>query len=106
RDMTVVAAVAPTGHQTVTKEDGTQVLLPTFDAWIEAWTPGDTLAARVTADKQPYDLWVKDGYLNAADGPRIRFDIVAARVAELGSQYDIKAIAYDNYAFSAFKDEL
>lgn len=106
KDMTVVAAVVPTGFIDIDKPDGTTVTLPTFDAWIEAWTPGDTLAARTTADKQPYDIWVRDEYLNAPEGPRIRFDIVAAYVSELNSVMNIKAIAYDNYAFSAFKDEL
>lgn len=106
KDMTVVACVMPTGTKEVTRPDGETVELPTYDAWIEAWTPGDTLAARTTADKQPYDLWVRDGYLNAPEGPRIRFDIVAARVAELDRVYNVRSIAYDNYAYAAFKDEL
>lgn len=106
KDMTVVACVQPTGFMEVTRHDGETANLPTFDAWIEAWTPGDTLAARTMADKQPYDIWVKDEYLNAPEGPRIRFDIVAARVAELDRLYDIQSIAYDNYAYAAFKDEL
>ncbi|RJT32788.1 terminase large subunit [Mesorhizobium waimense] len=106
KDMTVVACVHPTGFREITRDDGVAVSLPTYDAWIEAWTPGDTLAARVMADKQPYDIWVRDGYLNAPEGPRIRLDIVAARVAELDRLYDIQSIAYDNYAYSAFKDEL
>jgi phage terminase large subunit-like protein len=106
KDMTVVACAQPTGFQTVTRHDGATADLPTYDLWIEAWTPGDTLAARVTADKQPYDAWVRGGYLEAPEGPRIRFDIVAARVAELDRIFDIKSIAYDNYAYAAFKDEL
>lgn len=106
KDMTVVACVQPTGFKTVTRHDGATVDLPTYDAWIEAWTPGDTLSARVAADKQPYDVWVRDGYLEAPEGPRVRFDIVAARVAELDRLYDIRSIAYDNYAYAAFKDEL
>lgn len=106
KDMTVVACVAPTGTKEIKRPDGEIAVLPTYDAWIEAWTPGDTLAARTMADKQPYDIWVRDGYLNAPEGPRIRFDIVAARVAELDRHYSIRSIAYDNYAYSAFKDEL
>jgi phage terminase large subunit-like protein len=106
KDMTVVACVVPTGMVDVVRADSSTATLPTFDAWIEAWTPGDTLLARTAADKQPYDLWVRDGFLNAPPGSRIRFDIVAARVAEINSTYNIKAIAYDNYAFAKFKDEL
>lgn len=39
-----------------TERDGEMVSLdkPTFDAWIEAWTPGDTLDARELRDKLPY----------------------------------------------------
>ncbi|TBC38296.1 terminase large subunit [Rhizobium ruizarguesonis] len=106
KDMAVVACVVPTGMVEVVRADSSVAILPTYDAWIEAWTPGDTLAARTAADKQPYDLWVRDGFLNAPPGPRIRFDIIAARVAEINSTYNIKAIAYDNYAFAKFKDEL
>lgn len=106
KDMTIVACLAPTGTKVVTRPDGATAELPTYDAWIEAWTPGDTLAARVLADKQPYDIWVRDGFLNAPEGPRIRLDVVAARVAELDRLYDIQSIAYDNYAYAAFSDEL
>jgi hypothetical protein len=34
---------------------------PTYDAWIEAWTPGDTLKVRASQDKAPYDVWVDQG---------------------------------------------
>ncbi|WP_428412265.1 terminase large subunit [Pararhizobium sp.] len=106
KDMTVVACMVPTGTRDIQRTDGSIATLPTYDAWIEAWTPGDTLAARTTADKQPYDIWVRDGHLQAPEGPRIRFDIVSARVAELDRLFDIQSIAYDNYAYAAFKDEL
>lgn len=106
KDMTVLGCMVPTGTVEVVRADSSIASLPTYDAWVEAWTPGDTLMARTVADKQPYDVWARDGYLNAPPGPRIRFDIVAARVAELDRLYDIKTIAYDNYAYAAFKDEL
>jgi hypothetical protein len=43
---------------------------PTFDAWIDAWTPGDTLAPRALKDKAPYEVWVAQGHLNAPKGRR------------------------------------
>lgn len=106
KDMTVLGCMVPTGMVEVVRADSSIASLPTYDAWVEAWTPGDTLMARTVADKQPYDVWARDGYLNAPEGPRIRFDIVAARVAEIDRLYDIQTIAYDNYAYAAFKDEL
>lgn len=106
KDMTVLACVVPTGSKEMSREDGTSVSLPTFDAWIEAWTPGDTLAAREQADKAPYSLWVKQGWLNAPPGARIRYDFVASRVQQLDQIFDIKAVAYDRYAYDKFREEV
>lgn len=106
RDMTVMAAISPTGFKELEREDGSVVSLPTFDAWIEAWTPGDTVAARAQADRAPYDLWVEQGWLNAPPGRRIRYDFVAARVLQLVNVFDIQAIGYDRYAYGAFRDEV
>lgn len=106
RDMTVMAAVVPTGRMDLTRDDGTTVSLPTFDAWIEAWTPGDTLKARAAADKAPYDLWVDQGWLYAPPGPRIRYDFVAARLLQLNELFEIKGIAYDRYAYDKFREEV
>lgn len=93
QDLTAVAFVVPTGLD----GDGK----PTFDAWVEAWTPGDTLMERALRDKAPYDIWVRDGWLQQADGLKmIGFDFVAARIAEVAGLYDIRCIAYDTYGFS------
>ncbi|MBL0934831.1 MAG: terminase large subunit [Rhizobiaceae bacterium] len=106
RDMTVMAAVVPTGMMDIRREDGSTVSLPTFDAWVEAWTPGDTLQARATADKAPYEIWVRDGWLNAPAGQRIRYDFVAARVQQIDERFRIQAIAYDRYAYDKFREEV
>ncbi|WP_374833921.1 terminase large subunit [Paenochrobactrum pullorum] len=106
RDMTVLACVVPTGFKEMEREDGSTVSLPTFDAWVEAWTPGDTLKARAAADKAPYDLWVQQGWLNAPAGQRIRYDFVASRVQQLDQEFDIQSIAYDRYAYDKFREEL
>ena len=106
RDMTVLACVVPTGFKEMEREDGSTVSLPTFDAWVEAWTPGDTLKARAAADKAPYDLWVQQGWLSAPAGQRIRYDFVASRVLQLDQEFDIQSIAYDRYAYDKFREEL
>jgi len=107
QDLTALAFVVPTGFVDMPGEDGTTARLPTFDAWVEAWTPGDTLAERALRDNVPYDLWVKDGFLNAAPGRMVRFDFVAARLAELVGLYEIAAVAYDSYGFKRhFEPEL
>jgi phage terminase large subunit-like protein len=106
QDLTALAFVVPTGMVERKAEDGTTKLLPTFDAWVEAWTPGDTLQERALRDQAPYDVWVADGWLNAPEGKQIRLDFVAARLAEAAIEYRIREFAYDRYAYRKLEDEL
>jgi phage terminase large subunit-like protein len=102
KDITALACVVKTGEIEVEAiRDGKvqKVSKPTFDAWIEAWTPGDTIAARELKDKQPYQEWVKAGFLNAPKGLSIRYDHVAQAVAEYVHGYRVQCLAYDRYAF-------
>lgn len=102
RDITALAAVVRTGEiQVEAIRDGEKQIVtkPTFDAWIEAWTPGDTADARAMQDKAPYPQWIAAGFLHAPKGQSIRFDHVAQAVAEYDHDYNIKCLAYDRYAF-------
>lgn len=102
KDITALAAVVKTGTVTVKAErDGRmqEVEKPTYAAWVEAWTPGDTIAARALRDKQPYEEWAKNGHLHAPKGVSIRFDHVAQALAEYANAYQVQCLAYDRYAF-------
>jgi phage terminase large subunit-like protein len=108
QDLTAMAFVVQTGTVEMPGPDvGTAVSKPTFDAWVEAWTPGDTVAERALRDQVPYDVWVRDGHLNAPPGKVVRMDFLAARVAEVQAEFRIRALAYDAYAFRKnFEPEL
>ena len=106
QDLTAVAAVVPTGTVELRRANGELVTLPTYDAWVEAWTPRDTLAERALRDQAPYDVWVDQGWLNAEPGKTIRLDFVAARIAELVGLYRVRLLAYDRYAYRKLADEL
>lgn len=88
--------------------DGTHsvVTAPTYDVWADAWTPGDTLVERAIRDSAPYELWARDGWINAPPGRRIRFDYPAARLAEMDRLYNIRRLAYDDHAWDRFEEEL
>jgi len=109
QDLTALAVVVRTGFVDVPREkDGVVewVRLPTFAAWVEAWTPAETLAERALRDQAPYDVWVEQGWLNAVPGRHVRLDFVAARVAELTAEFDIECLVYDRYAYGKFELEL
>ncbi|MES0052188.1 terminase large subunit [Mesorhizobium sp. M0078] len=106
KDLTAAAFVVRTGTKTIVRTDGEEVELPTFDAWIEAWTPRDTMDERSKTDNVPYRVWVDSGYLNAPEGKRIRYDHVAAKFAALNTEHGIEVLAFDKYAFDKFETEL
>lgn len=109
QDMTAEAFVVKTGTIEVERIDKegkvSKVSAPTYDAWIEAWTPGDTLRERSLRDQAPYEEWVKAGHLRAPAGRIIRLDYPAAHLASVGAGMKIRAVAYDRYAFRKFEAE-
>lgn len=106
QDLTALGHVVHTGFVERDSGDGKVAMLPTYDAWVEAWTPGDTVTERAQRDKAPYDVWIKQGWLNAPSGKQIRLDYVAARIAETASEYRVVKLAYDRYAYRKLADEL
>lgn len=99
QDLTAIAYVVPTGFDAEHR--------PTFDAWIEAWTPQETVSERGLRDKAPYQIWIDQGDLNATPGKVIGFDYAAARLAETAVDYSVQSIAYDSYGFKKhFEPEL
>ncbi|MBB3020670.1 phage terminase large subunit-like protein [Microvirga lupini] len=102
RDITALAVVVKTGEIEVTAERNGQtqtVRKPTYDAWIEAWTPGDTLDARSLRDKAPYRQWADAEHIHAPKGESIRYDHVAQALAEYAHDFKVECVAYDRYAF-------
>jgi len=98
RDITAQGNVVRTG----TTPDGK----PTFDAWIEAWTPGDTMKERSERDKLPYPVWAQEGHIHAPPGENINYRHVAQTLAEYDRDYKIAMVAYDRYAFKRFEEDV
>lgn len=96
KDITALAYCVQSG----TVAEGEHAGKPVYDAWVQAWTPGDTLAARELVDKLPYRQWVDAGHLNAPKGKSINYRHVAQAIAEAQHDFDVQCLAYDRYAFS------
>lgn len=96
RDITAAAFVVETGRDEHDK--------PMFDAWIEAWTPGDTIQAREMRDKLPYVTWRDAGFIHAPAGESVSYRHVVQTFAEYDADFDIQAVAYDRYAFKRFEE--
>lgn len=96
KDITAKASVVQTGFTDEKK--------PLFDAWIEAWTPGDTIQARELRDKIPYTVWRDKGFIHAPQGENINYRHVAQALAEDAQAYNLQVVAYDRYAFKRFEE--
>lgn len=97
RDITALGAVVKTG----VSDEGK----PIFDAWVEAWTPGDTLAARELRDKLPYTTWSREGHIHAPSGESVSYLHVAQTLVEYSRNYNVQVVAYDRFAFKRFEED-
>lgn len=97
RDITALACVVRTGT------DGNNK--PLFDAWVEAWTPGDTMAGRELRDKLPYSVWAREGHIHAPAGENISYLHVAQTLVDYARNFDVQVVAYDRFAFRRFEED-
>lgn len=109
RDLTALGAVVQTGEKEVevVGKDGRpqKAKKPTFDVWIEAWTPGDTMQERSERDKIPYPVWAKQGFIHAPPGENISYLHVAQTLVEYDRDFNVRMVAYDRYAYRRFEED-
>lgn len=66
---------------------------PTF------WLPETGLADKARKDRVPYDLWHREGYLQAAPGRSVDYEFVARHLREVCDELDVRKIAFDRWGF-------
>jgi phage terminase large subunit-like protein len=88
-DLTALVLVAPVENVWHVK--------PTF------WLPGRNLAEKSRADRVPYDVWAKQGYLQPTPGATVDYAFVADHLAALVDLYDVRKIAFDRWNWRHLK---
>ena len=76
------------------------VMLPFF------WIPEDTIPIRVRRASVPYDVWHKQGYLNATEGNVIHYGFIERFIHDLGEKYHILEIAFDRWGATQMTQDL
>lgn len=61
------------------------------------WTPADTLRERAKRDQAPYEVWVKQGHLEAVPGLRIKYSWMADALMKLCACFEPERIGGDQY---------
>lgn len=70
------------------------------------WTPEVGLAERARKDRQPYDVWARQGCLHTTPGASVDYAHVAVEIAEILGGLDVHAIAFDRWRMDVLKKEL
>jgi len=68
-----------------------------FYSFHYSWCPKDAIKTRSKRDRVPYDLWAKQGFIEATPGTVIDYGFILKRVEAIGKQYDLKAILFDRW---------
>jgi phage terminase large subunit-like protein len=63
------------------------------------WLPEEGIVERSQADRVPYDLWGRAGYIELVPGRSISYEYVAGRLRELFAEYDVRCVAFDKWGF-------
>lgn len=63
------------------------------------WLPADGLAEREDQDGVPWRLWCSQGHLEATPGRTVDKRVLAQRIGEICSAFDVLSIAYDRWGF-------
>ncbi len=70
------------------------------------WTPANGLRDRAKRDRAPYDTWEQQGFIRAIPGASIDYETVAKDIADILSDCDVKALAFDRWRFDLLKKEM
>jgi phage terminase large subunit-like protein len=88
-DLTAFVPMAPVGEVWHVR--------PTF------WLPGAGLAEKARADRVPYDVWAREGWLLTTPGPTVDYQFVAAFLWEFCAAHDVRKIAFDRWNWRHLK---
>jgi phage terminase large subunit-like protein len=82
-DLTAKVYVGPVGQDWHVK--------PTF------WLPGEGIREKARADRVPYDIWAREGFLQVTPGRTVDYEFVAATIYADCERMDVRKIAFDRW---------
>lgn len=81
-------------------EDGYVHVLPYF------FSPMIGLQDRCEKDREPYDVWAREGHITLTPGPSVDYSYVAQQLGDLCDNHPVKAIPFDRWRIDVLKQEL
>ena len=77
-----------------------------WHAVVEFFAPEDGVRDRAHRDRAPYDVWADKGLLTLTPGGSVDYAYVAYRIAEICTDFDIRAISFDRWRIQDLIAEL
>jgi phage terminase large subunit-like protein len=75
------------------------------DTWPFFWTPEEGLLERSNRDRQPYDVWVRQGFLRTTPGHTVDYEFVLADLQEILEGAEVEGVAFDRWHIQYFRKE-
>ncbi len=75
-------------------------------SFLKFWTPEATLRARAVRDRVPYDVWVREGWMEATPGKIVPMQAVGLQLHQDQQDFDVQFTAYDRYRHKDLEDKL
>ena len=69
------------------------------------WTPETGLSDRSKRDRQPYDVWVRQGYMHTTPGATVDYEFIAQDIGIILADLNVKSVAYDRWRITILKKE-
>ncbi len=61
------------------------------------WLPAEGLREKSEKDRVPYDIWERQGFLRTTPGNAVQYDYVAAEIAQIFQDLDVRAVSFDRW---------
>ena len=73
--------------------------------WPYFWTPEGGLKDRCDRDRQPYDVWARQGYLRTTPGNTVAYDYVCRDIADIIGHNTLRRVSFDRWRIDVFKKD-
>jgi phage terminase large subunit-like protein len=71
-----------------------------------AWCPENAIRERSRADRVPYDVWSRQGHIEATPGAVIDYAYILKRIEAVSQQYALRAILFDRWGSTKIVKDL
>jgi phage terminase large subunit-like protein len=68
-----------------------------YDVLVQAWCPQDGIRRRAQKDHAPYDVWAREGYLEATEGDAVDQETIRERILEYAAEFQLVELGYDDW---------